>query len=372
MSISEYDAYRPPEGPRKHGGKRKQRAGGGSGGFGVGTGAGRSDGSREMAMVPEVEFTSYYDRPIVKAPPWEAPIGIYLFLGGVAGGSSLLAAGAQFTKNDKLRRNSRLAAIGAAGAGAVALIIDLGRPERFLNMFRTFKVTSPMSVGSWILGAFSAGAGVAAVAEVDRMTKRKLPLGPLRPLLKFAEKPAGVVSAVFAAPLAAYTGVLLSDTANPTWNAAKEDLAFVFVSSASLASGGLGMITTPVADAKPARVLAITGSAAELVASELMERRMDPVAAEPLHHGTPGKMLKWSKYLAAAGGLGTLLGGRNRAVAVASGVTLLAASALTRFGVLEAGLESTKDPRYVIEPQKRRLEERRRRGIVDDSITTAG
>lgn len=367
MTISEYDAYRPPETPRKRGGKRRRRASGN----GVG-GTGGTDGSREMAMVPEAEFASYYDRPIVKPPPWEAPIGIYLFLGGVAGGSSLLAAGAQLTGNVALRRNSRLAAITAAGAGAVALIADLGRPERFLNMFRTFKVTSPMSVGSWILGAFSVGAGAAAAAEVDHMTSHRLPLGPLRKLLHGVERPAGIASAAFAAPLAAYTGVLLSDTANPTWNAAKEDLSFVFASSATMASGGLAMITTPVSSAAPARGIAIAGAAAELVASELMERRMDPVSAEPLHAGAPGKMLRWSRYLAAAGGLAALVGGRNRPVAVISGAALLAASALTRFGVLEAGLESTKDPRYVIEPQKRRLEERRRRGIVDDSITTAG
>ncbi|MBK0417626.1 polysulfide reductase NrfD [Leucobacter sp. CSA1] len=364
MTLSEYDGYRPPEKPRRSGGRRKRRGGG--------TGPGGADGSREMAMVPEAEFASYYDRPIVKPPPWEEPIGIYLFLGGVAGGSSLLAAGAQFTGNEKLRRNSRLAAIGAAGLGAVALIVDLGRPERFLHMFRTFKITSPMSVGSWILGAFSAGAGVAAAAEVDRMTRRRLPLGPLRKLLNLAEKPAGVVSAAFAAPLAAYTGVLLSDTANPTWNAAKEDLSFVFVSSASLASGGLGMITTPVEDARPARMLAVVGSAAELAASEFMERRMDPVAAEPLHQGRAGRMHAWSKRLAAVGGAGALFAGRSRVVAVASGAALLAASALTRFAVLHAGLESTKDPRYVIEPQKRRLEARRRAGKIDDSITTAG
>lgn len=361
MSVSDYDSYRPPEGPRRRGGKRRRRAGG----------AGRTDGSREMPMVPDAEFTSYYNRPVVKAPPWENPIGVYLFLGGVAGGSSLLAAGAQFTKNARLRRNSRLAAIGAAGAGAVALIIDLGRPERFLNMFRTFKVTSPMSVGSWILGAFSAGAGVAAAAEVDRMTGGRLPLGPLRRVLRLAEQPAGVASAVLAAPLAAYTGVLLSDTANPTWNGAKEDLSFVFASSASLAAGGLGMVTTPVRDAGPARALAVMGSAAELAASEIMERRMDPVAAEPLHEGTPGAMLKWSKRLAAAGGIAALFAGRSRVVAVASGAALLTASALTRFGVLHAGLHSAEDPRYTIEPQKRRLEARRRAGVTHDSITTA-
>jgi hypothetical protein len=70
--------------------------------------------------------------------------------------------------------------------------------------------------------------------------------------------------------------------------------------------------------------------------------------------------------------LGTLLAGRNRAVAAASGLALLAASALTRFGVFEAGLASARDPRYTIEPQKNRLAARRAAGITGDSITTAG
>jgi hypothetical protein len=68
--------------------------------------------------------------------------------------------------------------------------------------------------------------------------------------------------------------------------------------------------------------------------------------------------------------LGTLLGGHRRDVAAASGLALLAASALTRFGVFEAGLASARDPRYTIEPQKRRLAARRAAGITDDSITT--
>ena len=80
----------------------------------------------------------------------------------------------------------------------------------------------------------------------------------------------------------------------------------------------------------------------------------------------------WAERLAIAGGLGTLLGGRNRVVAAASGAALLTASALTRFGVLHAGLESVKDPRRVIEPQKARLAARRAAGITDDAITTAG
>ncbi|OBA70993.1 nitrite reductase [Mycobacterium sp. 1554424.7] len=361
MTTSEFDSVRPPEpaGGRRRNGKGKGRKGG-------------ADGSREMPMVPEAEFSSYYGRPVVKPAPWEAEVGAYLFLGGVAGGSGLLAAGAQLTGRDRLRRNTRLTALAAVLLSLVALVKDLGRPERFLNMLRTFKPTSPMNLGSWILSSFSAGISVAAACEVDRMTGERLPLGPLRPALRAVEGPAGLGAAVLAPPLAAYTAVLLADTATPTWNAAHEDLPFVFVSSASLAASGLAMVTTPVAEAGPARAFAVLGVLGDLAATRLMERRMDPVAAEPLHHGNPGRMLRWSERLVIAGGLGTVLGGRNRAIAVVSGLALAAASALTRFGIFEAGLESARDPHYTIEPQKRRLAARRAAGVTGDSITTAG
>ncbi|MBX9642447.1 MAG: nitrite reductase, partial [Mycobacteriaceae bacterium] len=234
------------------------------------------------------------------------------------------------------------------------------------------KLTSPMSIGSWILSFFSAGIGVAAASEVDRMTGERLPLGPLRPVLRAVEGPAGLEAALFAPPLAVYTAVLLSDTATPTWNAAYRDLPFVFVSSASLAASGLAMITTPVAEAGPARTLAVIGAVSDLISARITEYRMDPVTREPLHQGRPGRLLQCSEILAAAGGLGALFGGGHRGAAALSGVTLLTASAMLRFGFFEAGLESARDPRYTIEPQKRRLAARRAAGITDDSITSAG
>lgn len=361
MTLSEFDNVRPAEPARRRRqdvkpGARRRRENG--------------DGSREMPMVPEAEFTSYYGRPVVKPAPWGEDVALYLFLGGVAGGSALLGLGGQLTGRPTLRRNARLGALAAVSLGAGALVKDLGRPERFLNMLRTFKVTSPMSVGSWILSAFSAGTAVTAVAEIDRMTGSRLPLGPLRKVLRTVEGPAGFEAAVFAGPLAAYTAVLLGDTAAPTWNAAHEELPFVFVSSACLASAGLAMVTTPVQEAGPARKLAVLGVLGDVAAMKVMERRMDPVAAEPLHQGRAGTMLRWSERLAVGGGLGTLLAGRNRAVAAVSGLALLAASALTRFGVFEAGLASARDPRYTIEPQKKRLAARRAAGVTNDAITT--
>ena len=363
MTTSEYDSMRPPEPPDGHrrAGKRRRPARSDSG-----------NGAREILVVPEAGFTSYYDRPVVKPAPWGWDVAAYLFLGGLAGGSAVLAAGGQLTRLATLRRNCRLAALASVSLGAVALVRDLGRPERFVNMLRVIKLTSPMSLGSWILSAFSAGAAVAAAAEADRMTGERLPLGPLRRVLRFAEGPAGLEAAALGPELAVYTAVLLADTSTPTWNHAHDELPFVFVSSASLAAAGLAMITTPVAEAAPARKLAVLGVIGDLVATGVMHRRMDPVAAEPLHQGRPGTLLRLSQGLAVAGGIGTLLGGRRRPVAAAAGLVLMAASALTRFGIYEAGIRSAKDPRYTIEPQKRRLAARRAAGITDDSITTAG
>lgn len=358
--MREYDSYRPPdERRRRHDGKRRPKRGG------------PSDGSREMPMVPDPEFSSYYGRPVVKPAPWSHAIAAYLFLGGLAGGSGLLAAGAQLTGRTKLRRNARLAALAAVGLSGAALVVDLGRPERFLNMMRTVKPTSPMSVGTWIFSGFATASGITAAAEIDRTTRGVLPLGPLRWILRVVETPAGLGAAALGPPLAAYTAVLLGDTATPTWNAARTELPFVFVSSASLATAGLAMITTPVTETNPARRMAVLGVAGDLIATQLMERRMDPVAAEPLHHGKAGRMLHWSKALTIAGGIGTLLGGHRRDIAVGSGLALLAASALTRYGLFDAGLRSARDPRYTIEPQKRRLAARRQAGTTHDAITTA-
>ncbi len=41
----------------------------------------------------------------------------------------------------------------------VALVHDLGKPSRFVNMLRVAKPTSPMSVGTWILSVYGPVAG---------------------------------------------------------------------------------------------------------------------------------------------------------------------------------------------------------------------
>jgi formate-dependent nitrite reductase membrane component NrfD len=309
-------------------------------------------------MVPPAEFGSYYGRNIVKPAPWEFDIPAYLFAGGVAAGSSLLAAGADLTGREALRRNGRLAAIVALTISMVALVHDLGRPERFLNMLRTVKLTSPMSVGTWILSTYGPFAAVAAAAEFVGLlppgaTAGRL-RGPLR-LLRLLGRPAGLVAGVTAPPVAAYTAVLLADTATPSWHAAYKELPFVFCGSAAAASGGLAMALTPVAQAGPARQFAIGGALVELAYEHRMEHSMG-ITAEPLHLGKAGRYMRAAKGLTIAGAAGALLAGRSRTFAVLAGSALLAGSACTRFGVFEAGQISARDPKYTVVPQRERIE----------------
>ncbi len=64
-----------------------------------------------------------------------------------------------------------------------------------------------------------------------------------------------------------------------------------------------------------------------------------------------------AEKLTAAGLAGAMLGSRNRVAGALAGVALLAASALTRFGIFEAGRASARDPKYTVVPQRERLQE---------------
>jgi formate-dependent nitrite reductase membrane component NrfD len=304
-------------------------------------------------MVPDATFTSYYGRQIVKPSPWEADIPAYLFFGGLAAGSSLIGAGGDLTGRPALRRAGRLGALGAITVSMGALVHDLGRPERFLNMLRTAKLTSPMSVGTWILSGYGPFAGAAAAAELLGMLPASRS-GPLSTLVSLG-RPLGVVAALTAPPVAAYTAVLLADTATPSWHEAHRELPFVFVGSAAAASAGLQLIAAPMDQTGPARRMALGGALLELAAGQRMERSMG-ITAEPLHQGTPGLLMKLSKALTIVGAAGSLLAGRNRAMAVISGAALMAGSVCTRFGIFEAGQQSARDPKYTVVPQRERLD----------------
>lgn len=288
---------------------------------------------------------SYYGAPIINPPVWaELDIAGYLFAGGLAGASSILAAGADVSGRRRMARRCRLCAAGAIGASLAALVHDLGRPARFLNMLRVFKPTSPMSVGVWILVAYTPLAAASTAGDVLGVAPR-------------STRATGLGAGVLGAGVASYTAALIADTAVPAWHGGYRELPFLFAGSAAAAGAGYALLTAPLAESAPARRMAALGAAAELVAEQLMERRLG-VVAESLHHGIAGKRLRAAKALTAAGAVGAATSRGGRLGAALSGAALLAGSALTRFGLFAAGMQSARDPRYTVEPQRERLRQR--------------
>lgn len=299
----------------------------------------------ERPMVPKAEFASYYGRPVLKRPVWDArDVAGYLFLGGLAGASSVLGAGADLTGRPTLARGAKVGAAGALGLAVGALVHDLGRPARFLNMLRVAKLSSPMSVGSWLL----AGYGPLAIGAAASSVTGRLPrLGRL-----------ATMGAAAGGPLVAgYTAALISDTAVPAWHEGYREMPFVFVGSAATAAGGLGLIVAPSHEAGPARGFAAVGAAAELVAAQLMKRRLG-IVAEPYETGRSGRLLRAAEIVSAAGISCAVAGRRSRALSALSGAALLAGSAGSRFGIFEAGIASAADPKYTVGPQRERLDGR--------------
>src|SRR5699024_1089045 len=192
--------------------------------------------------------------------------------------SSALAAGPDLTSSPALARpltyTGLLAILGSTGA----LIYDLGRPERFINMLRVFKPSSPMSVGSWILVGYGPLSGVAAVTDVTGWFPR---IGRLSAL------GAGVMGAL----VATYTAPLVCDTAVPSWHEGYRYMPFVFASSAVSAAGGVGLMAAPLEQSAPARSAAVGAALTETVLSTVMEHRMGLVG-EPYRQGRAGKYMR--------------------------------------------------------------------------------
>ncbi|GIJ52584.1 NrfD/PsrC family molybdoenzyme membrane anchor subunit [Virgisporangium aurantiacum] len=316
-------------------------------------------------------MSSYYGRPIVRAPVWKHDIPAYLFTGGLAAGSALLAAGADLTGRPVTRRAGRLTALAALGASTYFLVNDLGRPERFHHMLRVAKPTSPMSMGTWVLSAFGGLAGTAAVADLGSRSPggggsrsaggvgSRSPGGRGSRSLRGIARGAGLGAAAVAPALATYTGVLLANTAMPSWHVAHRELPVVFAGSALASGAGVGLVAAAVtpgalAEATPARRLAVAGAALELFGAHRAETRHG-LLSEPFATGRAGRLLRAGRTLTAIGVAGALFGRRGRVATAASGVALLAASLATRFGIYEAGVASAADPKYTVEPQRQRL-----------------
>jgi formate-dependent nitrite reductase membrane component NrfD len=321
------------------------------------------------------EGPSYYGLPVLKEPVWKWYIPAYFFTGGLAGACAVLGAAAQAAGadgTDPMVRRCRQVAFGGALASAGLLIADLGRPARFLNMLRVFRPTSPMNMGTWLLTAFGAAAGAAALPS----------LVPAPRALARLSDVAGLEAGLLGLPLVGYTGVLIANTAVPVWQGTRNTLPILFAFSGAVSAGAL-LQAWPARVGTPAATrFGRIAKAAELTISFALDREAvahAPRVARPLTRGASGAMLRAARGLVAASLLLDLwsLAAPTRGMALRraghdwrgrlSGALALAGTALLRFGIVRAGRASALDPHASFEMQRRGrggAEEARKSGVA--------
>ncbi len=236
-----------------------------------------------------------------------------------------------------------------AAAGSMVsgfcLIADLKRPERFMNMLRVFKPTSPMSMGVYLFSAFGGATTIAAASELT---------GILRPIGRIFEG----IAALLGPAMSVYTSVLIGDTVVPAWHYGRNAMPAVFAATSCATAGAAGMLFTPARFARPARRLALAGGIAMPIALERLHMELGPRQEQAYQEGQAEFLSKAARLLNFAGLAAAAFAKNNDFAAKIAGTLLLAAGAAERFGIFRAGCVSAKDPSYTIDAQRRSLGDR--------------
>lgn len=299
---------------------------------------------------PGWDGPTYYGRGQLKPAPFNNwVVGAYIWIAGLGGSASLLSGLAEAVdarRYGRMARRGRYVATLAPVLGAPLLIWDLHSPKRFYNMLRVAKATSPMSIGTWILMAFSGASLPAAAAQF--LGDRVPGLGWMRGAARVAHAPA----AASGAGLSVYTAALLSASSTPAWAAAPKALAVRFGASSVAAGASALLLGEPDPEVRRAlEALAAGALAVELAAGAVHDR--------DLHDKGVGEALKtpWGraeKLLAT--GLGAALplalfgvslargrrGGSGMSDAAAA--LAIAGSAALKIATLGVGYESASRP----------------------------
>lgn len=293
---------------------------------------------------------TYYGRPQVKPAPFEnSVVGTYVFLAGLSGAAQLLSTLLDVSRGRPARhtvRRGRLLSMLAPTIGSVCLIYDLHTPQRFYNMLRVAKGTSPMSIGTWILMSFTASAG--ATAGMQLVSDAVPGFRWLRRLARVTQVPAAIAGA----GLSTYTASLLSATSTPLWAAAPKGLAVRFGASAIAAgAAALGLGERRSSIGRDLDSIAVAALATELAATLANEERYRATGVDRALNSPGGTADRLGgTALGVVLPLGLFLGSllltrrRSSTLTTAASLAVLGGGMAMRIGVMAAGDESARRP----------------------------
>jgi formate-dependent nitrite reductase membrane component NrfD len=308
------------------------------------------DNGRGPTPPPQIRGKgSYYGLPVLKAPVWTWEVALYFFVGGIAGVSAVIAFAAQMFGDDPaLIRAALWVAIIGATVCPVLLIADLGRPSRFLNMLRVFKLQSPMSVGAWTLVAFS-GCVFVALAGNELILRGYVnpPMIGIMVGIRWAGELTGALTGLI---LAAYTGVLISATAIPVWSHSRHAIPPHFLAGA--VGGAAGILELIGFLSLATQVLGLVAAIAETLLGVHFELSRLPVNA-PLHRGKSAWTFRIAGALAGPVALLLRLTSHSPTGRRAAAICFLVGALLARYAWIWAGVASAKDPEALFQIQRK-------------------
>ena len=132
------------------------------------------------------------------------------------------------------------------------LVLDLGDPLRFHHMLRVFKPSSPMSLGTWSLTAYSLPLTLIVAIEAAQCSGL---LPPGSPALERVRRSAVVIGLLPAFGSLAYKGVLFSTSSQPGWKDARWLGGFMANSALMLGCAELLAMSLLAGDARAAAAL---------------------------------------------------------------------------------------------------------------------
>jgi len=287
----------------------------------------------------------YYGLPLLKEPQWTWEIPLYFFVGGAAGASAVIASAASWLSDDpELVRSARWVAAAGGMISPALLVSDLGRPSRFLNMLRVFKLQSPMNMGAWTLSAFSTFGAAAAFANLVRRR-----LGDALPV-RLVEDAAGLLATATGVVMSSYTGVLIGASVIPVWNTNIVTLPHHFAASGvNSAVSILELLGHD--DSRGLNLLGMAASAYEVYEGVELETKRTR-ANEPVHKGLSGAIVRTGGVLSGPVPLALRIGYAitgNFALRRAAAWSSIAGSLLTRVGWMAAGKSSARDHRIPLQ-----------------------
>jgi formate-dependent nitrite reductase membrane component NrfD len=264
----------------------------------------------------------------------------------MAGAAQLIATTADLADRQRYRRsvrNGRFLAVAGAALGAPLLIADLHTPQRFYNMLRIFRPTSPMSIGTYVLTSFGAFSTALAVMELRRGETG----GP-----STSERALEIPAATAGAAMSTYTGALLCATSTPLWAAAPRLIPALFGASAMASAAAALSLAARDSEAEVLGRIEAAASAVELLLLLALRRRLRAVgvrtrfgiapllltAAAPLAHQVANALERPRES-------GGATERRAESLGKLASAAVLAGAFLLRHLILTAGNRSAERPR---------------------------